>query len=59
MFLFQVNNTSDVFDTNEVNPRSGEIRFNTYYIAAEEITWDYGIRKPHQLIRPRYVMYIS
>uniref|UniRef100_A0A8D3CPB7 Coagulation factor VIII, procoagulant component n=1 Tax=Scophthalmus maximus TaxID=52904 RepID=A0A8D3CPB7_SCOMX len=43
--------TSDIFDY--VDPRSGGIRYRTYYIAAEEISWDYGIRKPHQLIKPR------
>uniref|UniRef100_A0A8C7Z1X5 Coagulation factor VIII, procoagulant component n=1 Tax=Oryzias sinensis TaxID=183150 RepID=A0A8C7Z1X5_9TELE len=31
-----------------VDPRSGERRPRLYYIAAEEITWDYGIRTPHQ-----------
>lgn len=39
--------------TDYINPRSGETRFTTYYIAAEEVTWDYGVRKPHQLIKPR------
>ncbi|XP_035505076.1 coagulation factor VIII [Scophthalmus maximus] len=47
----QGNSTSDIFDY--VDPRSGGIRYRTYYIAAEEISWDYGIRKPHQLIKPR------
>uniref|UniRef100_A0A8C8DWW3 Coagulation factor VIII, procoagulant component n=1 Tax=Oryzias sinensis TaxID=183150 RepID=A0A8C8DWW3_9TELE len=28
-----------------VDPRSGERRPRLYYIAAEEITWDYGMRK--------------
>uniref|UniRef100_A0A665XF66 Coagulation factor VIII, procoagulant component n=1 Tax=Echeneis naucrates TaxID=173247 RepID=A0A665XF66_ECHNA len=27
--------------------------YQTYYIAAEEVTWDYGIRKPFQFIKPR------
>ncbi|XP_034546674.1 coagulation factor VIII isoform X2 [Notolabrus celidotus] len=49
----EVNSTSDVFGTDYIDPRSGEIRSQTYYIAAEEITWDYGIRKPRQLIKPR------
>lgn len=47
----EVNGTFD--GTDYINPRSGEARFTTYYIAAEEITWDYGVRKPHQLIKPR------
>ncbi|XP_038555621.1 coagulation factor VIII isoform X3 [Micropterus salmoides] len=49
----EVNSTSDVFATDYMDPRSGDISYRTYYIAAEEITWDYGIRKPHQLIKPR------
>ncbi|XP_039975064.1 coagulation factor VIII [Xiphias gladius] len=49
----QVNSTSDIFGTNYVQPRSTRNRFPTYYIAAEEITWDYGVKKPHQLIEPR------
>ncbi|KAJ3587510.1 hypothetical protein NHX12_011107 [Muraenolepis orangiensis] len=38
-----------------VDPRSspGDSKYRNYYIAAEEVTWDYGIRKPHQLIKPR------
>uniref|UniRef100_A0A7N6BUB6 F5/8 type C domain-containing protein n=1 Tax=Anabas testudineus TaxID=64144 RepID=A0A7N6BUB6_ANATE len=48
---FYVNGTSDDFGTININPRSGETRYRTYYIAAEEITWDYGIRKPHQEMR--------
>lgn len=36
-----------------VGIRSTESRFRTYYIAAEEITWDYGINKPAQLIKQR------
>lgn len=46
-------NTSDIFDTDYVDLRSGETRYRHYYIAAEEINWNYGIRKPHQLIKPR------
>ncbi|XP_029021145.1 coagulation factor VIII [Betta splendens] len=49
----EANDTSDMLDKKDLNPRSGGTIFNTYYIAAEEITWDYGIRKPHQLIKPR------
>uniref|UniRef100_A0A9J7X010 Coagulation factor VIII, procoagulant component n=1 Tax=Cyprinus carpio carpio TaxID=630221 RepID=A0A9J7X010_CYPCA len=36
-----------------VGIRSTESRFRSYYIAAEEIMWDYGINKPAQLIKPR------
>ncbi|XP_068181094.1 coagulation factor VIII isoform X2 [Antennarius striatus] len=49
----EVNNTSDEYATNEIKPRSGEVRYQHHYIAAEEILWDYGVRKPHQLIKPR------
>ncbi|KAM7417567.1 hypothetical protein PAMA_017283 [Pampus argenteus] len=49
----EVNSTSDIFASDYLNMRSGETRYHTYYIAAEEITWDYGIRKPLQLIKPR------
>ncbi|XP_042593889.1 coagulation factor VIII-like [Cyprinus carpio] len=38
-----------------VGIRSTESRFRSYYIAAEEIMWDYGINKPAQLIKPREV----
>ncbi|XP_054452994.1 coagulation factor VIII [Anoplopoma fimbria] len=46
------NNTSDILSTDYMDLRSGETRYRNYYIAAEEISWDYGIRKPHQLIQP-------
>lgn len=36
-----------------VGIRSTESKFRSYYIAAEEIFWDYGINKPAQLIKPR------
>ncbi|KAK0138572.1 Coagulation factor VIII [Merluccius polli] len=38
-----------------IDPRSGpgDSKYRNYYIAAEEVTWDYGIRIPHQLIKPR------
>ncbi|XP_041653984.1 coagulation factor VIII [Cheilinus undulatus] len=49
----ELNSTAGLFGTGYVNPRSAETRYETYYIAAEEITWDYGITKPHQLIKPR------
>uniref|UniRef100_A0A3Q4GME5 Coagulation factor VIII-like n=1 Tax=Neolamprologus brichardi TaxID=32507 RepID=A0A3Q4GME5_NEOBR len=32
-----------------INVRSGGVRPRHYYIAAEEIIWNYGIRKPQQL----------
>lgn len=51
--VLQENSTLDSFGSDVIDMRSGEIRYRHYYIAAEEITWDYGIRKPHQLIRPR------
>ncbi|KAM6953333.1 coagulation factor VIII [Aplochiton taeniatus] len=37
----------------EVDPRNADSQYRSYYIAAEEITWDYGIKLPHQLIKPR------
>ncbi|XP_041931092.1 coagulation factor VIII [Alosa sapidissima] len=36
-----------------LNPRSSQPKYRSYYIAAEEVMWDYGITKPHQLIRPK------
>lgn len=39
--------------TNDIDIRSSESRFRSYYIAAEEIMWDYGIDKPSQLITAR------
>uniref|UniRef100_A0A8C7IAM4 Coagulation factor VIII, procoagulant component n=1 Tax=Oncorhynchus kisutch TaxID=8019 RepID=A0A8C7IAM4_ONCKI len=33
--------------------RATDGQYRSYYIAAQEITWDYGIRKPHQLIKTR------
>ncbi|XP_023263153.1 coagulation factor VIII-like [Seriola lalandi dorsalis] len=51
-YSYQMNSTH-MSATGHVNPRSGGIKYRTYYIAAEEITWDYGIRKPHQFIKPR------
>lgn len=52
--ILQENSTLDSFGSADIDMRSGEVRYRHYYIAAEEITWDYGIRKPHQLIRPRF-----
>uniref|UniRef100_A0A6Q2XFE8 F5/8 type C domain-containing protein n=1 Tax=Esox lucius TaxID=8010 RepID=A0A6Q2XFE8_ESOLU len=47
-------NTTGYISTEE-NPdvRTTDGHYRSYYIAAEEITWDYGVRKPHQLIKPR------
>uniref|UniRef100_A0A665XEF3 Coagulation factor VIII, procoagulant component n=1 Tax=Echeneis naucrates TaxID=173247 RepID=A0A665XEF3_ECHNA len=45
---------SDVSATDVVDPRSRGIKYQTYYIAAEEVTWDYGIRKPFQKFLPSY-----
>ncbi|XP_053506054.1 coagulation factor VIII [Ictalurus furcatus] len=39
--------------TDEMDIRSSETKFRSYYIAAEEIMWDYGIDKPSQLISAR------
>ncbi|XP_058506408.1 coagulation factor VIII [Solea solea] len=49
----QMNTTSDMFSSDYLDPRSGGNIYRTFYIAAEEIAWDYGIKKPHQLIKPR------
>ncbi|XP_059202876.1 coagulation factor VIII [Centropristis striata] len=46
-------NGTDSFGSDYMDLRSGETKYRHYYIAAEEISWDYGIRKPHQLIKPR------
>ncbi|CAN9515036.1 unnamed protein product [Ophioblennius macclurei] len=45
-------NSTDISAADYLDMRSGEVRPRHYYIAAEEITWDYGIRTPHQLIKP-------
>ncbi|KAB5554203.1 hypothetical protein PHYPO_G00047470 [Pangasianodon hypophthalmus] len=42
-----------VDSTNEIDIRSGDSKFRSYYIAAEEIMWDYGIDKPSHLISAR------
>ncbi|XP_031718703.1 coagulation factor VIII [Anarrhichthys ocellatus] len=50
----EVNGTSDILALDYMDLRSGDTSHRkVYYIAAEEISWDYGIRKPHQLIKPR------
>ncbi|KAM9795311.1 coagulation factor VIII [Neosynchiropus ocellatus] len=49
----ETNITSDGFGTEFIDMRSGGTKFRHYYIAAEELAWDYGITKPHQLVTPR------
>ncbi|XP_049597125.1 venom prothrombin activator pseutarin-C non-catalytic subunit [Syngnathus scovelli] len=46
------NNTSDVITSDKIDLRSTKTIYRDYYIAAEEITWDYGIRKDPHLIKP-------
>nr|XP_015802198.2 coagulation factor VIII [Nothobranchius furzeri] len=46
------NSSSDVLSSDYLNIRSGEFRPRHYFIAAEEITWDYGIKTPLQFIKP-------
>ncbi|XP_017565233.1 coagulation factor VIII [Pygocentrus nattereri] len=38
---------------NEMDIRSTESKFRSYYIAAVEILWNYGIEKPPHLLSPR------
>uniref|UniRef100_A0AAQ4QXA3 Coagulation factor VIII, procoagulant component n=1 Tax=Gasterosteus aculeatus aculeatus TaxID=481459 RepID=A0AAQ4QXA3_GASAC len=47
------NHEVQLFATDYLDLRSGTTRYLQHYIAAEEISWDYGIRKPQQLIRPK------
>lgn len=48
------NKTAQSFSsTNEIDIRSSESKFRSYYIAAEEVMWDYGIDKPSRLISAR------
>lgn len=42
-----------VLNPRSIDPRASHSNFRSYYIAAEEIMWDYGVTKPHQLIRPK------
>lgn len=49
-----MNDTFDSSGADHINVRSGEVRPRHYYIAAEEITWNYGIGKPHQLFDNEY-----
>uniref|UniRef100_A0AAR2JSU8 Coagulation factor VIII, procoagulant component n=1 Tax=Pygocentrus nattereri TaxID=42514 RepID=A0AAR2JSU8_PYGNA len=39
---------------NEMDIRSTESKFRSYYIAAVEILWNYGIEKPPHLLSPRW-----
>uniref|UniRef100_A0A8C9WHF2 Coagulation factor VIII-like n=1 Tax=Scleropages formosus TaxID=113540 RepID=A0A8C9WHF2_SCLFO len=38
---------------NKIYLRSTEGKYRSYYIAAEEIMWDYGLTKPQQLFKPK------
>ncbi|XP_062875113.1 coagulation factor VIII isoform X1 [Trichomycterus rosablanca] len=50
----EANETAPNFNSDEsINIRSSESLFRSYYIAAEEVTWNYGIEKPPQLINSR------
>ncbi|XP_056130919.1 coagulation factor VIII isoform X3 [Lampris incognitus] len=49
----QENDTLNMFGQDDLDLRSGDTKYRSYYIAAEEVIWDYGIRLPHQFIRPR------
>ncbi|TSK87429.1 Coagulation factor VIII [Bagarius yarrelli] len=46
-------NTFSYSSTNEIDVRASKLKYRSYYIAAEEIMWDYGINKPAQLISAR------
>ncbi|KAJ8337919.1 hypothetical protein SKAU_G00368850 [Synaphobranchus kaupii] len=37
----------------DLNIRASDGKYRNYYIAAEEVMWDYGIKKPQQLIKAR------
>ncbi|KAJ8405238.1 hypothetical protein AAFF_G00322290 [Aldrovandia affinis] len=48
------NSSQMPFDFDEdLNIRASDGQYRNYYIAAEEVMWDYGIKKPQQLIKPR------
>ncbi|KAF7667624.1 hypothetical protein LDENG_00054700 [Lucifuga dentata] len=49
----EANSASDMFSTEHILLRSGNVKYKHYYIAAEEITWDYGLKLPQQVIKPR------
>lgn len=51
----QEENNTDIFSSDYLDMRSGEMRYRHYYIAAEEVVWDYGIRTPHQFIKHREI----
>ncbi|KAK7922408.1 hypothetical protein WMY93_009310 [Mugilogobius chulae] len=46
-------NGTGTFYSDYLDMRSGEMKSRHYYIAAEEIKWDYGIRRPYQFIKFR------
>ncbi|KAM8847820.1 coagulation factor VIII isoform 1-T1 [Synchiropus picturatus] len=54
-YSHESNITFDGFGAAHIDVRSGGSKFSHYYIAAEEVTWDYGIPKPHQLLTPREI----
>ncbi|KAL0973846.1 hypothetical protein UPYG_G00211980 [Umbra pygmaea] len=46
-------NATEYMSTEEkLDVRTTDGHYRSYYIAAQEITWDYGVSKPHQLITP-------
>uniref|UniRef100_A0A8C9VGK1 Coagulation factor VIII-like n=1 Tax=Scleropages formosus TaxID=113540 RepID=A0A8C9VGK1_SCLFO len=47
----ETSTTSDLIDNLDL--RSTEGKYRSYYIAAEEIMWDYGLTKPQQLFKPK------
>ncbi|XP_039872300.1 coagulation factor VIII isoform X1 [Simochromis diagramma] len=48
-YSYEANDTLDTVGADYINVRSGGVRPRHYYIAAEEIIWNYGIRKPQQV----------
>ncbi|XP_046874701.1 coagulation factor VIII isoform X1 [Hypomesus transpacificus] len=50
-----VNATSEGWNSEQPDVRSSGGRYPSYYIAAQEVTWDYGIRTPPQLITPEEI----
>ncbi|XP_064182093.1 coagulation factor VIII [Anguilla rostrata] len=50
----ETNSSRMDFDFEEdLNMRASDGKYRNYYIAAEEVMWDYGLKKPQQLIKPR------